>query len=385
MHSVGDLLVKQRSLQIPKCGAHRLKTLPHLFKHGIVALKLRLVEAGFQQPGLEMPPVPGVECDLLDVELVEQRPDVLRNIFVIDRLARRRHQVSVAVPQVIWHPVNPRLVRQIRAWQPECRLDVPYTVHRGDQHQRRQVSGLRQIEATIDGQTVEAGNDIGAAGLPHRLRHEWCVHVDALVEDQVAVLRLPARHAPGILRHRLCFDRVLEISKGRVGRPHRLDGERVHALISGVEAYNRARIGPLHCVVDQHRQQIGIRRRLRRYHDRQRVILRASCRLKRLVQFRARPLHLPELVVDDEHRRKAVCRRRIRRERSVECTQLGAIELLAAVPDADEPATIDVEAGVHANHLRRQREQDRCLVPRLRGREQLRVWPRLRAAQMQQQ
>src|SRR6476469_656444 len=116
MAAVAQLALQNNAFQIAQCRAHIFETLP---KANELVRDHLLGKAGVQKPRLEMLQIPAVEADLRDVMLVEYLPQMLRDVFVAHRRARRRLQVALIMPEVVGDAIHARLVVQAFAWQPE--------------------------------------------------------------------------------------------------------------------------------------------------------------------------------------------------------------------------------------------------------------------------
>jgi hypothetical protein len=132
---------------------------------------------------------------------------------------------------------------------------VPLPIDRSQQHQRSQVRRFRQVQAAIDRQALEAGDDRLAACIPNRAGDKRAARLDAAVEHEVLVLGLPARHGVRIRRHRQDFLLVHKQVEGGIGRPDRFLGEWLQLGRRGIHPQHRPRITSLGRVVDQDRQQ----------------------------------------------------------------------------------------------------------------------------------
>src|SRR5207253_2965979 len=83
-----------------------------------------------------------------DVVSVEYLPQMLRDVFVAHRWARRRLQVALITPEVVGDAIHARLIVKSFAWQPERWLYMPCRIADivADQHQCGQITRLRQVE-----------------------------------------------------------------------------------------------------------------------------------------------------------------------------------------------------------------------------------------------
>ena len=100
------------------------------------------------------------------------------------------------------------------------------------------------------------------------MAHERVAGLDALIQDQIPVCRLARRHALGLFRlaHYLGF--IHEHVKMRIRLLDRGDRERVILFWRCVQNALNPVVMACDRVINQHRQQVGISRRLRTDHDR---------------------------------------------------------------------------------------------------------------------
>jgi hypothetical protein len=186
----------------------------------------------------------------------------------------------------------------------------------------------------------------------------------------------------GLAANLLC---VLKVTKRRVRRLDRLIRERVGVHRRGVKRADGARVMPSQRVVDQHRQQIGVGRRLRRDDDRQRIVMRGRRGLERLVNLRIRPAHLTQFVMDRERGRESIGRAASADSARYRVPICGQNNSLIGVADDDKPMiALPQQVRVLPHHLRRQRTEwplGLSIAPPKR----VANWAAPRAAQMQQQ
>ena len=189
---------------------------------------------------------------------------------------------------------------------------------RRHQHQRSEIRRGREIQPAIHRQALEALHHAALAALPGRAADERRGCLNPLVEDQIPIFGLARRHALGVGRHRQHFLRVEEIPNAGFAAliAASLNGSRSSpALYSDSTTRGSCAAAASSISTDE---QIAIGRRLRADDDRQRIVVRPDRRLQRLIQRRARPLHLAELVMHQEARRQPESRAGVSAQRLIE-------------------------------------------------------------------
>jgi hypothetical protein len=90
------------------------KPCPKAWNFAVLALfvEVFLAEPGLRKPGLEMQPVPAVEADLANVELVEEPAQIAGDELIFDRRRRSCPKQPVSMPDVVGNPVRPGLLPQ---------------------------------------------------------------------------------------------------------------------------------------------------------------------------------------------------------------------------------------------------------------------------------
>ena len=117
---------------------------------------------------------PAVECNFPDVEAFTQAFNELFNVTVVNDIAFRGLEVSLALPHIVWHMVAPDAEVEVVLRNPEVRQDAVFVApvfRREYQDERRNVRCGGQVQANVADTTFQivlADSEFVFVSLIHR-------------------------------------------------------------------------------------------------------------------------------------------------------------------------------------------------------------------------